>query len=198
MNGMYQYPYYSDFHMNNRTVVYNPYGVPYCPYFLNSPAYSSDFRRWNGYIPDYVQTGNPVTELKDYGPEPFVINIERAAVQNNNYRTALWTGKHLQVTLMSIGVGEDIGLEVHPDVDQFIRVEEGQGLVEMGDSRNNLDYRRRVYEDYVIIIPAGKWHNVINTGNRPMKLYSLYAPPQHPHGTVHETREIAEAAEEHN
>lgn len=198
MNGMYQYPYYSDFHMNNRNVVYNPYGVPYCPYFLNSPAYSSDFRRWNGYIPDYVQTGNPVTELKDYGPEPFVINIERAAVQNNNYRTALWTGKHLQVTLMSIGVGEDIGLEVHPDVDQFIRVEEGQGLVEMGDSRNNLDYRRRVYEDYVIIIPAGKWHNVINTGNRPMKLYSLYAPPQHPHGTVHETREIAEAAEEHN
>jgi len=140
----------------------------------------------------------PVTELKDYGPEPFVINIERAAVQNNNYRTALWTGKHLQVTLMSIGVGEDIGLEVHPDVDQFIRVEEGQGLVEMGDSRNNLDYRRRVYEDYVIIIPAGKWHNVINTGNRPLKLYSIYAPPQHPHGTVHETREIAEAAEEHN
>jgi len=133
--------------------------------------------------------------LKDYGPDPFAVNIEKAAEQNNTFRTALWTGKHLQLTLMSINVGEDIGLEVHPNLDQFIRIEEGQGLVMMGDSKDNLDFQRRVREDYAFIIPAGKWHNLINTGNKPLKLYSIYAPPQHPHGTVHETKAIAQAAE---
>lgn len=138
-------------------------------------------------------TGN----LTDYGPEPLVINIDMATEQNNFYRTALWTGEHLQVTLMSIKVGGDIGLEMHPDVDQFIRIEEGQGLVMMGSTQNRQDYRRRVNGQYAIIIPAGTWHNLINTGNRPLKLYSIYAPPQHPFGTVHPTKEYAEAAENH-
>ena len=127
-------------------------------------------------------------QIKDYGPEAFVINIENATKNNNNFRTALWTGKHLQLTLMSINVGEDIGLEMHPNVDQFIRIEEGQGLVLMGDTQDNLNFRRHVSDDYIIIIPAGKWHNLINTGNKAIKLYSIYAPPQHPHGTVHRTK----------
>jgi len=131
--------------------------------------------------------------LRDYGPEPFVIDIEEATLRNNNFRTALWTGAYLQLTLMSINVEEDIGLEMHPDVDQFIRIEQGQGFVVMGDSRHNLDFRRKVSEDDVILIPAGKWHNLINTGREPIKLYSIYAPPEHPHGTVHETKEDAEA-----
>jgi mannose-6-phosphate isomerase-like protein (cupin superfamily) len=135
-------------------------------------------------------------ELKDYGPEPFVVNIEEATKQNNNFRTALWTGCYLQLTLMSIKVGEDIGLEVHPHLDQFIRIEEGQGLVMMGDNKYNLDFQRRVFDDFAFIIPAGKWHNLINMGNKPIKLYSIYAPPQHPHGTVHKTKEIAQADEE--
>lgn len=134
-------------------------------------------------------------ELRDYGPEPFVVNIEEAAKQNNNFRTALWTGYHLQLTLMSIRVGGDIGLEVHPHLDQFICIEEGQGLVMMGDSKNKLDFQRYVYDDFAFIIPAGKWHNLINMGNKPIKLYSIYAPPQHPRGTVHETKEIAEMEE---
>jgi mannose-6-phosphate isomerase-like protein (cupin superfamily) len=138
---------------------------------------------------------NSLMELKDYGPEPFVININDATKQNDTYRSALWTGRHLQVTLMSLKVGEDIGLEIHPNVDQFLRIEEGQGLVMMGDSRNNLNFRERVYDDFVILIPAGKWHNLVNTGNIPLKLYSIYAPPQHPHGTVHETKADAMAAE---
>lgn len=133
--------------------------------------------------------------LRDYGPNPFVINIHEAAVRNDNYRTALWTGAHLQLTLMSIDVESDIGLEMHPDVDQFIRIEQGEGFVVMGDSPHNLDFRRRVGDDYVIFIPAGKWHNLINTGRLPVKLYSIYAPPEHPHGTVHETKE--DAAEHH-
>jgi mannose-6-phosphate isomerase-like protein (cupin superfamily) len=141
---------------------------------------------------------NSLMELKDYGPEPFVINIEEATTQNNTYRTALWTGSNLQVTLMSIKVGEDIGLEVHPIGDQFIRIEEGKGLVKMGDTKDNLDFQKKVYDDYAIMIPAGKWHNIINTGDKPLKLYAIYAPPEHPYGTVHETKEIAEAAEENH
>lgn len=130
-------------------------------------------------------------ELKDYGPRPFVINIEEAANQNNNYRTTLWTGNNLQLTLMSIKVGGDIGLEVHPNLDQFIRIEEGDGIVLMGKSPNELNFVQKVSDDYIIIIPAGTYHNLINTGDEPIKLYSIYAPPQHPFGIIHKTKEEA-------
>lgn len=143
----------------------------------------------------YAYYNNIQIKLKDYGVAPLAINIEKAAKQNNTFRTALWTGKHLQVTLMSINVGEDIGLEIHPHLDQFLRIEEGQGIVLMGDNKNNLNFRANVGDGFAFIIPAGKWHNLINTGNIPIKLYSIYAPPQHPHGTIHETKAIAEAAE---
>ncbi|EKQ54454.1 MULTISPECIES: cupin domain-containing protein [unclassified Clostridium] len=126
--------------------------------------------------------------LQDYGPRPLVINIEKATEQNNNFRTGLWTGEHLQVTLMSIKVGDDIGLEIHPDTDQFIRIEDGQGVVKMGLSKDNLDFQAKARGDFAIMIPAGTWHNIINTGNKPLKVYSIYAPPQHPHGVVHVTK----------
>lgn len=137
-------------------------------------------------------------QLRDYGPEPLIVNINRLASINPNYRTALWTGKHLQVTLMSIRVGGDIGLETHPNLDQFIRVESGCGLVKMGSSKDNLNIQKKVDGNYAIVIPAGTWHNLINIGNRPLKLYSIYAPPQHPFGTIQETKEIAEMAEGHS
>lgn len=124
----------------------------------------------------------------DFGPEPFVVDISKATESNNTFRTALWTGTHLQLTLMSINPGDDIGLEMHPHTDQFLRVETGRGLVVMGTNKERLDFRRLVFGDYAIIIPAGMWHNVINTGREPMKLYSLYAPPNHPWGTVHNTK----------
>ncbi|RAL22609.1 cupin domain-containing protein [Thermoflavimicrobium daqui] len=127
-------------------------------------------------------------KLKDYGKKPFVVNINKAAKQNNTFRTAIWTGDHLQVTVMSINVGDDIGLEVHPTVDQFLRIEEGQGLVQMGDRKDQLDFKAKVYDDYAIMVPAGKWHNLINTGDKPLKLYTIYAPPEHPFGTVHKTK----------
>ncbi|TWI60042.1 cupin domain-containing protein [Halalkalibacter nanhaiisediminis] len=136
-----------------------------------------------------------LNRLRDYGSQPFVVNINEATKQNNTYRTALWTGSHLQVTLMSINVGEDIGLEIHPTVDQFLRIEEGQGLVQMGDRKDRLDFEANVYDDYAIMVPAGTWHNVTNTGNKPLKLYSIYAPPEHPFGTVHKTKAMAMAAE---
>ena len=165
-----------------------------CPYCVNAPMQNLDFA--NQYSPYYDDTeDNSFIKLKDYGPQPFVVNIEEATKQNNTFRTALWTGEHLQLTLMSIKVGEEIGLEIHPDLDQFIRIEEGQGLVKMGDRKDRLDFQEKVYDDFAFIIPAGKWHNLINTGKKPLKLYSIYAPPQHPRGTVHKTKSEAEAAE---
>ncbi len=134
--------------------------------------------------------------LTDYGGKPFVVDINKATKQNDTFRTALWTGTHLQVTLMSINVGEDIGLEIHPNLDQFLRVEEGEGIVRMGAKKDQLDFEEKVADDFAFMIPAGTWHNVINTGNTPLKLYSIYAPPQHPFGTIHETKADALAAEE--
>jgi mannose-6-phosphate isomerase-like protein (cupin superfamily)/rubrerythrin len=134
-------------------------------------------------------------KLKDYGPKPYVININEASKENRTYRTALWTGNHLQVTLMSIIVGGDIGLEIHPTDDQFLRIEQGQGIVKMGKRKDKLDFVKKVSDDFAIMVPAGIWHNVINTGNVPLKLYSIYAPPHHPHGTVHVTKADATASE---
>ncbi len=188
--------------MNNMYSSYRPYP---CPYYANTPMYSlpnmSDFYRMYPYTyrlnqPTYKSnSSNQSIKLKDYGPEPFVVNIDEATKQNSNYRTALWTGDNLQVTLMSIKVGGDIGLEIHPTVDQFIRIEEGQGMVKMGDKKDQLNYQERVYDDFAIMIPAGKWHNVINTGDKPLKLYAIYAPPEHPRGTVHKTKADTLASE---
>ena len=157
----------NDMYGNNYGNYYNPYN--YMNYYNMNPNY-----------------------IRDYGPEPFVMNINEVTKQNNNFRTALWTGNHLQVTLMSINVGESIGLEMHPDVDQFIRIEQGYGLVQMGNNKNNLNFERKVYDDFAIIIPAGKWHNLTNIGNVPIKLYSIYATPNHPKGTIHITKADAE------
>lgn len=134
--------------------------------------------------------------IRDRGNEPYVVNIEKVTEENKNFRTALWTGKHLQVTLMNILPGQDIGLEVHPDVDQFLRIEQGQGMVLMGDRKDRLTFTQRVFEDFAIMVPAGKWHNIVNTGRTPLKLYSIYAPPEHPFGTVHKTQADAKAAEQ--
>ena len=133
---------------------------------------------------------------KDYGPEPFVVNLEQYTRQNSNFRMALWTGKNLQLTLMSINVGEDIGLERHQYLDQFLKIEQGEGLVMMGQNRDNLDFQRRASAGSAIFVPAGTWHNLKNVGNRPIKLYSIYAPPQHPKGTIHRTK-ADELAGEH-
>ncbi|MBV4416769.1 cupin domain-containing protein [Clostridium tyrobutyricum] len=191
-----KYPYYYNFY---------PYPcLPVIPvYYPNYLGRSSNQHTSYNNEADYdskfdfsrLSDDDAPIQLIDYGPQPFVVDIDKATKQNNNFRTALWTGSHLQLTLMSINPGDDIGLEMHPNVDQFIRVEEGNGIVRMGNSRNNLDFEEKVEDDFAIIIPAGKWHNVINTGNKPLKVYSIYAPPNHPHSTVHVTKEDAEAAE---
>ena len=188
MNNMYSdyqtypCPYYANTPQYNSDIMYNLYNNVRCPYWTNTRMNNSYFSN---------------IQLLDYGPQPFVVNIDEATKQNTNFRTALWTGSHLQLTMMSIPVGGEIGLERHPNLDQFIRIEQGQGIVKMGDREDYLDFQERVYDDFAFIIPAGKWHNLINTGYEPIKLYSIYAPPQHPRGTVHVTKADAEAAEEH-
>ena len=131
----------------------------------------------------------------DHGPQPYVVNIEELTISNDTFRTAAWTGANMQMTLMAIQPGEDIGLEVHTDHDQFLRVEKGLGLVQMGASEDTLDFEANVEGDDAIFVPAGIWHNVTNTGDAPLKLYSIYAPAEHPHGTVHATKAEADAAE---
>jgi mannose-6-phosphate isomerase-like protein (cupin superfamily) len=204
---MYQCPYFFSTSMFNLDNMYRMYP---CPYYFSEPMDNPDFFEQfsDNSVPftdeiEYAsrcdssysdRRADPV-EMKDYGPEPFVVNINEVTKQNDTFRTALWTGKHLQVTLMSINPGESIGLEIHPKVDQFLRVEEGQGIVKMGDRKDRLNFQRKVSDDFAIMIPAGTWHNIINTGRKPLKLYSIYAPPQHPSGTVHKTKADAEAAE---
>ena len=136
-------------------------------------------------------------DIRDYGAKPLIVDMDCFARQSPYYRTALWTGSHLQLTLMSIPVYGDVGLEIHPNLDQFIRIEDGCALVMMGKSKTLLSCQQSVSSNYAVIIPAGTWHNIINIGNTPLKLSSIYAPPQHPFGTVHETKEAAEASEKY-
>ena len=125
----------------------------------------------------------------------WVQNIEKATLDNSNFRTVLFTGEHTQLTVMRLGPGEDIGWEQHPHLDQFLRIESGTGRLELGTTEDKVDETHDVEDDWAIIIPAGIWHNVVNTGDGEVKLYSLYSPPEHPPETVHKTKAEAEAAE---
>lgn len=128
-------------------------------------------------------------------PLIWVANIEGETRGNTTFRTALWTGKHSQLTVMSLRPGENIGLEVHPEVDQFLRLEQGTARVDVGPARDELSESYDVGEDWAFIVPAGTWHNVTNAGDTELKLYTIYSPPNHPPHTVHKTKAEAEAAE---
>ena len=130
-----------------------------------------------------MKIGN-YTSSKDYGPAPYVTNVAMSGIKNNNFRTTIWTGEYMQMTLMAIPPCGEVGLELHPDTDQFIRIEQGKALVKMGECKDALNYLQNAGCGDAILIPAGTWHNIINTGTEPLKLYSVYAPPHHPRGTV--------------
>lgn len=119
----------------------------------------------------------------------FVDDIEGLTKDNNDFRRVLYTGKYLQLVLMTIQPGEDIGEEVHDGHDQFFRIEKGKGEVWIDGVCS------KIKSDDAVIVPAGARHNVINTGEKPLKLYTLYGPPEHRDGTRHPTK--AEASEEH-
>ena len=130
----------------------------------------------------------PITT--EHGPDPYITNVTSYAAQNPNYRSALWTGCYLQMTLMCIPVNSDIGLEVHEETDQIIRIEQGLAVVRMGYNKEHLCFSQNVCAGDTIFVPAGTWHNVINTGRMPLKVSSIYAPPHHPAGIVQRTKEV--------
>ena len=117
----------------------------------------------------------------------YVDDIEKATVGNEDFRRVLYTGKNLQLVLMTLPPGCDIGEEVHDDRDQFFRIEEGQGSVFIDGVEN------KVQDDFAVIVPAGARHNVVNTGSQPLRLYTLYGPPEHRDGVVHKTKDQADA-----
>jgi mannose-6-phosphate isomerase-like protein (cupin superfamily) len=131
--------------------------------------------------------------VKDIGLEPQSFNLERQTTENSNYRTVAWSGRYLQLTLMSVPEGHDIGLEMHPETDQFLRLDAGKGRVQMGPARDNLVFDEDVSDGWCILVPAGTWHNVTNMGDAPMQLYAIYAPAHHKPGKVHTTAAIAAA-----
>ena len=122
-------------------------------------------------------------------------DIEQETTENGTFRTVLFTGEHAQLTVMSIPPGQDIGREVHADCDQFLRIEQGNARVEFGSAEEATEESHEVEAGWAIIVPAGVWHDVVNTGAGDLRLYSVYSPPQHPAGTVHRTKADAEAAE---
>jgi mannose-6-phosphate isomerase-like protein (cupin superfamily) len=134
--------------------------------------------------------------VTDIGPDPQSFDLEQATLENTSYRRVAWSGKYLQLTLMSIPAGEDIGLEAHPETDQFLRLDGGRGRVQMGSSKDHLDFDREVEDGWAIFVPAGTWHNVTNLGDEPMQLYAVYAPVHHAAGKVHGTAADAERDEE--
>lgn len=135
-----------------------------------------------------------MTNIYDNGPAPSVVSVEKMTLENENYRSTLWTGEHLQMTLMTIQPGNDIGLEVHPDTDQFIRIEQGEARVSIGIDKESMQ-TWQASDSYGVFIPAGNWHNLESIGTESLKVYSIYAPSHHPHGTVQATKEEADAAE---
>ena len=118
----------------------------------------------------------------------YVTNIEKATLENENYRKVLYTAKNSQLVLMTIQPGDEIGEEIH-ELDQFIRLEAGKARVTLDGVEHSLE------DDWAVVIPAGIKHNVVNVGDEPVRLYSVYSPPEHKDGTVHATK--ADDKEEH-
>lgn len=123
----------------------------------------------------------------------FVGDIEEITQKNTNFRQVLFTGVNSQLVVMNLGPNEEIGMEVHPNVDQFFRFEEGEGKVVINGEEH------QVKDGDAVIVPAGVEHNVINiSSDQPLKLYTIYSPPNHPEGTIHQTKAEALVPEEHH
>ncbi len=122
-------------------------------------------------------------------------DVERAALDNTDFRRVLFTGEHSQLVVMCLRAGEEIGLEMHDDVDQFFRVERGTATVTMAARADDVERTEFLADGGAVIVPAGTWHNVVNSGASSLALYTIYSPPNHPDGTVHPTKADADAAE---
>ena len=132
-------------------------------------------------------------KIMDIGPQPQSLDLEKSTRENTDYRSVVWSGRYLQVTLMSIPVGSDIGLEMHPETDQFLRLDAGRGRVQIGSAKDQLAFEKEVSDGWCILVPAGSWHNVTNIGDEPMQIYAIYAPAHHKPGKIHQMASDAAA-----
>ncbi len=123
-------------------------------------------------------------KCKNEHGDVFVTNVGKSAIKNTKFKKSYWTGKYLQMTLVSLDCGEDIGVECHDDADEYIRVERGNGVITTGNSRDCMWNKKRLCEGDSVFIPAGTWHNITNCGRGTLKISSIYAPPHHPKCTV--------------
>ena len=121
----------------------------------------------------------------------YIDNIEKVTIANRDFRRVLYTGAHLQLVLMTLQPGEEIGAETHDDRDQFFRIEEGKGEIHIDGNKHAVE------DDFAVIVPAGALHNVVNTGSEPLRLYTIYGPPEHKDGIVRATKQEADEKEEH-
>lgn len=125
----------------------------------------------------------------------WVGDIEALTLDNTMFRTVVYTGVHSQLTVMSVPPGGEVGWESHPQLDQFLRLEQGTARLDFGRTRDRVEESHDVEDDWAFIVPAGVWHNVVNTGDEDLRLYSVYSPPEHPDGTVHRTKAESDADE---
>jgi mannose-6-phosphate isomerase-like protein (cupin superfamily) len=137
--------------------------------------------------------GKHSDRIKDIGPKPQSFDIEQAIKGNTEFRSVAWSGRYLQVTLMSIPAGGDIGLEAHPERDQFLRLDSGRGRVQMGSAKDKLTFEKNVSDDWCVLVAAVTWHNITSTGTTPMQLYAIYAPTHHAPDKVQATVKAAAA-----
>ena len=132
-----------------------------------------------------------IVKTADVGPAPHAFDLESETINNPNYRSVRWSGSYLQLTLMSIPPGSDIGLEMHADTDQFLRLDGGRGRIQMGPQKDELTFDQEVSDGWCVLVPAGTWHNISNIGQAPMQLYTIYSPAHHNPWTTHSTADAA-------
>ena len=127
-------------------------------------------------------------ESQDFGGKPCLIDVRNEVLSNQNFRKVIWTGEYLQATVMCIPAGGEIGLEMHDDLDQLVKVESGCANVYVGECKHHVKCLGKINSNYAVLIPAGTWHNIINACSCPLKVYTVYAPPNHAVGTIHKTK----------
>ena len=123
--------------------------------------------------------GSTADRIQDIGPEPQAFDMERATKGNTNYRSVAWSGRYLAGDADVDSHRGDIGLEAHPETDQFLRLDAGSGRVQMGSAQDELSFDKEVSEGWCVLVPAGTWHKITNTGATPMQVYTIYAPAHH-------------------
>lgn len=129
--------------------------------------------------------------IKDYGPEQIIIPIDKLSRINTNYRASIWTGEHMQATLMRINPNDDVGVEIHENLEQLLFITSGVAEVYYGKTEKQLSFEGYAEVGDMITVPAGTWHNIKNASQSPLKMYSVYAPVKHAYGTIQKTKSDA-------